>query len=131
MRIRALILLATLLASASVAHAKSPVQLAPTSDGSALLMVNKTQGNEQWVLSLDADNLVLTGNVFNLTGKPPTFFFCDVTFDPDQWTDPAEIRSETLMLTCQVAGGCATLPCTADWASLGGDITLPGSFFLP
>ena len=74
---------------------------------------------------------MLTGNVFNLTGKPPTFFFCDVTFDPDEWFDPADLRSETLTLTCQVAGGCTTLPCTADWAPLGSDITLPGSFFLP
>ena len=124
-------LLATLLAFASAAHAKSPVQLAPTSDGASLLMINKTQGNEQWVFALDADNLVLTGNVFDLSGKPPTFFFCDVVYDPDEWLDPAEISSETLTLTCRVAGGCTILPCESDWASLGGNIKLPGSFFLP
>ena len=133
MRIRVLVVLATLLASASVAHAKSPVQLAPMTDnnGDTVLMVNKTVGSEQWVLVLDADNGVLSGNVFDLSGKPPTFFFCDVNFDPDAWTVPAEIASETLTLTCQVAGGCTTLDCTSDWHSVGGGITLPGSFFLP
>jgi hypothetical protein len=133
MRIRVLVVLATLLASASVAHAKSPVQLAPSTDNNSetLLMVNKTQGTEQWVLVLDAEAGVLTGNVFDLTGKPPTFFACDVAFDPDEWTVPAEIASETLTLTCQVAGGCTTLDCTSDWHSVGADIALPGSFFLP
>jgi hypothetical protein len=118
-----------------LAHAKSPVQLAPTdvlqSDLSTVLMVNKTVGNEQWVLVLDADNLALTGNVFDLGGKPPTFFFCNVAFDPGEWFDPAEIASETLTLTCQVAGGCTTLPCTSDWHSVGPDISLSGTFFLP
>jgi len=125
MRIRVLVVLATLLASASVTHAKSPVQLAPMTDnnGDTVLMVNKTVGTEQWVLVLDADNGVLSGNVFDLSGKPPTFF--------DLWTVPAEISSETLTLTCQVAGGCTILDCTSDWHSAGADITLPGSFFLP
>jgi hypothetical protein len=138
MRFRALVLLAILLASAGVAHAKSPVQLAPTTDTNNLtnndltiLMVNKTVGSEQWVLVLDADDEILSGNVFDLTGKPPTFFFCDVSFSPDEWTVAGEISSETLTLTCQVAGGCTTLPCASDWQPVGGDITLPGSFFLP
>jgi hypothetical protein len=131
MRIRSLVAaLGVLLASATLAHSKSPTQLAPT-DISDYLMVNKTVGSEQWVLVLDADNNALTGNVFDLTGKPPTFFFCDVEFSPDDWVDVSEISSETLTFTCQVAGGCTTLPCTTDWHSVGGDITLPGSFFLP
>ena len=136
MRIRALgLAFIGVLASVAVAHAKSPVQLAPMGDNNnnidTVLLVNKTQGTEQWVLVLDADAGVLTGNVFDLSGKPPTFFYCDVAFDPDAWSDAADIRSETLTLTCQVAGGCTALPCTSDWTSVGADITLPGSFFLP
>jgi hypothetical protein len=133
MRLRALVFLAALLASAGVAHAKSPVQLAPTTDNNldTILMVNKTVGTEQWVLVLDAEAGVLTGNVFDLSGKPPTFFYCDVAFSPDLWSDASQISAETLTFTCQVAGGCTALDCSSDWHSVGADITLPGSFFLP
>jgi len=69
--------------------------------------------------------------VFDLTGKPPTFFFCDATFD-DNFFELADLASENVTFDCQVASGCAALPCEVEWHPIGGaPITLPGSFFLP
>ena len=125
-----LVALVLSLVVASVAYAKSPVQVMPDGFASTVL-VNKTVENEQWVIALDTDNAVLTGNVFDLTGKPPTFFFCDATFD-DNFVELADLASENVSFTCQIAGGCAALPCEAEWQQVGGPpITLPGSFFLP
>ena len=132
MRIRSsLVALVAVLAVTTVAHAKSPVQVSPDGFGSTVL-VNKTiAGKEQWVITLDTDNLTLTGNVFDLTGKPPTFFFCDVTLD-DNFFDLADLASENVTFDCQIASGCTALPCEVEWQPIGGaPITLPGSFFLP
>jgi hypothetical protein len=68
MRIRSsLAVLAAVLTFATVAHAKSPVQVMP--DGlESTVLINKQVNNEQWVITLDTDNATLTGNVFDLTG---------------------------------------------------------------
>jgi len=132
MRIRPfLVAFACLLMFADVARAKSPVQVVPDGFESTIL-VNKTiENQEQWVITLDTDNATLTGNVFDLTGKPPTFFFCDATFD-NNFVELADLASENVTFTCQVASSCAALPCTVEWQPIGGSpITLPGSFFLP
>ena len=123
-------LMAFLLVSVGSAHAKSPVQIAPDDN---TILVNKKVGAEQWVLALNLFDLTLTGNVFDLGGKPPTFFFCDVSF-PDDVSAPEDMAGQTLTLDCSSAHGCAALPCDPDteWQALGGaSITLPGSFFLP
>jgi hypothetical protein len=125
-----LVALAALVASAGAAHAKSAVQITP--DGSTIL-VNKQVGNEQWVLSLDLDNETLTGNVFDLTGKPPTFFACDV-FSDEGFFFAEDLQGQTLTFDCQVASGCSALPCDPDveWHALGvTPAPLPGEFFLP
>ena len=131
MRIRTpLAALAAVLTLATVAHAKSPVQIVPDGFGSTVL-VNKFVNNAQWVITLDTDNAILTGNVLDLNGNPPAFFFCDATFD-DNFFELADLASENVTFDCQVATGCAALPCETEWHPIGGaPITLPGSFFLP
>ena len=121
----------TLVFSAATASAKSPVQVVPDAIASDVLLVNKQVGNEQWVIQLNADEATLTGNVFDLSGKPPTFFACDVDFSPDEWVELADLASETLTLTCQVANGCTALPCEVEWQPLGTTPSIGGSFFLP
>ena len=122
--------LAMLVLSAGTAAAKSPIQIAPD-PSDTIILVNKQVGTEQWVISLDLDDQTLTGNVFDLSGKPPTFFSCFVSFDPDDPFEPEDLATETLTLDCRVAGGCAALPCEAEWQPLGTTPTIPGSFFLP
>ena len=121
---------AVLVASSATAFAKSPVQIAPD-PSDTIILVNKQVGTEQWVISLDLDDETLTGNVFDLSGKPPTFFSCTVDFSPDNFTSVAEIAAETLTLTCNVAGGCNALPCEVEGQPLGTTPTIGGSFFLP
>jgi hypothetical protein len=136
MRIRLFASLAVVavLASAASVHAKSPVQVTP--DDSAII-VNKTVGTgsnaEQWVLSLSLNDETLSGNVFEVSGAAPTFFFCDVD-SPDGFSEPQDLADQTLTFTCSIAAGCSALPCDPDteWHPLGGDPpTLPGTFFLP
>jgi hypothetical protein len=131
MRIASFILAIVALAmSAGAAHAKSPVQVTP--DDSAIL-VNKPVGTEQWVLSLSLDDETLSGNVFDSSGAPPTFFFCDADTD-DGFSEPEDLMGVTITFdNCVVAQGCTVLPCDPDieWHDLGSIPTLPGSFFLP
>jgi hypothetical protein len=131
MQIRSLaVLLALVLVSVGSAHAKSPVQITPDDN---TMLVSKKVGNEQWVLALNFFDQTVTGNVFDLGGKPPAFFFCDVS-SADGFSVPADLAGQTLTLDCSSASGCAALPCdpNTEWQALGGGvITLPGSFFLP
>ena len=131
MRIASFIVaLIALVATAGVAHAKSPVQFTP--GDATIILVNKPVGTEQWVLSFSLDDDTLTGNVFDTSGKPPTFFFCNV--DGDDTGDPADLSTETLtFIDCMVASGCSALPCdpAVEWHDLGSTPSLPGSFFLP
>ena len=131
MNIRSLAaVIAFLLVSLGSAHAKSPLEVTPDDN---TILVNKKVGAEQWVLALNLFDLTLTGNVFDLGGKPPTFFYCDVS-SPDDLGVPADLAGQTLTLDCSSATGCGALPCDpkTEWHALGGEpITLPGSFFLP
>jgi hypothetical protein len=133
MRIRVLgLAFVTVLACVGVAHAKSAVQINPDGD---FILVNKTVGNEQWVLALDTDLDRLFGNVFNTSGGAATFFSCDVNWsDGGVSGDVSDLSGQTATFDCSVASGCSTLPCDPDveWHAVGGAaITLPGSFFLP
>ena len=129
-RASSILVLVFLVVFTGTAFAKSPVQIAPdTTD--TIILVNKQVGTEQWVISLDLEDETLTGNVFDLSGKPPTFFSCTVDFSPDEWVEVADIATETLTLTCNVAGGCTALPCTTEWQPLGTTPSISGSFFLP
>jgi hypothetical protein len=131
MRIRAIAAaFAVVLAAAGSAHAKSAVQITPDE---VTILVNKfiAASNEQWVLALNLDDQTLSGNVFNLNPDvPATFFACDATFDPDEFVDLADLASETVTFNCEVASGCAGLPCES-WQPIASEIVLPGAFFLP
>jgi len=126
----ALVLLA---ASAGVAHAKSAVQVDPND---SFILVNKTVGSEQWVLTLSLDDQTLIGNVFETNGGAPTFFFCNTdTQDGFGFSEPGDLMGETIVFSdCEIAGGCTALPCDPDtqWTPLGTQpASLPGEFFLP
>lgn len=126
MRIRAFAAaFAVVLAAAGPVHAKSAVQI--TSDETKCL-VNKPVGTEQWVLVLDLDSETLTGNVFDTSGKPPTFFSCTAD-SVNGLAFPEDLVGDTVTLDCEVSD-CVTLPCT-QWHPLGTQIDLPGEFFLP
>jgi hypothetical protein len=129
MRTSSFVMLAVLLVAAGSAHAKSPVQVTPDE---TTIVVNKQVGNEQWVLAFNLFDQTLTGNVFDLGGNPPTFFFCDVD-SADGFGTPEELAGQTLTLDCSSAGSCAALPCNpiSEWHAVSGAITLPGEFFLP
>ena len=135
MRIASFVLAIVALAmSAGAAYAKSPVQVTP--DGS-IILVNKQLGTgataQQWVMSLDIDVDTLTGNVFETSGAPATFFSCDVTWSGDGIFDLTDLSSQTATFDCLVASGCSALPCDPDveWHALGSTPSLPGTFFLP
>ena len=131
MRIASFVLAVVALAmSAGAAHAKSAIQITPDTIGT-IILVNKPVGTEQWVLTLSLDDDTLIGNVFDTSGGNATFFSCLV--DGDDTGDPTDLPTETLTFTCQIASGCAALPCDQDveWHDLGSTPTLPGSFFLP
>lgn len=129
MRISTFVMLVLLLVAAAPVHAKSPVQVTPDE---TTIVVNKQVGNEQWVLAFNLFDQTLTGNVFDLGGNPPTFFFCDVD-SPDGFDIPADLAGQTLTLDCSSAGSCTVLPCNpiTEWHAVGTAITLPGEFFLP
>lgn len=97
-----------------------------TPDGHQVL-ISKDVGGERWAMNLDLNSGTLTGNVFFPDGSPPKFVWCertgtDGTFDPLA----GEVRYR-----CRGGDVCGGVPCTdAAWSDLG-EVSLPGSFFLP
>jgi len=129
--------LVLLVAAAGSAHAKSAVQVDPND---SFILVNKTVGSgtnaEQWVLTLSLDDQTLIGNVFEVNGGAPTFFFCNTdTADGFGFGEPEDLEGATIVFSdCEVAGGCTALPCDPDtqWTPLSTQpANLPGEFFLP
>ena len=128
-----IVVLVLLAASAGVAHAKSAVQVDPND---SFILVNKSVGSEQWVLTLSLDDQTLLGNVFESNGGAPTFFFCNTdTEDGFGFGEPSDLQGHMIVFSdCEVAGGCTALPCDPDtqWTPLGTQPgSLPGEFFLP
>jgi len=128
---------ALMLVAAGSAHAKSAVQIDPNDVN---ILVNKTVGSganaEQWVLTLNFDDSTLIGNVFQVNGGAPTFFFCNVDTSPDSGIlDETSLPGEMVVFSdCEIAGGCTALPCNPDtqWTPLATQpASLPGEFFLP
>ncbi len=106
----------------------------------SFILVNKTVGSganaEQWVLTLSLDDQTLLGNVFEVNGGAPTFFFCDTdTEDGFGFVEPEDLQGQTVVFSdCMIASGCSALPCNPDveWHPLGTQpASLPGEFFLP
>ena len=96
-----------------------------TPDGKQVL-ISKDVGSERWAISMNLDDGTVTGNVFR-PGAEPSFVWCERKGD-DGSLDPVngEIR-----YSCRGASPCDASPCeTSAWTTLG-DVSLPGSFFLP
>ncbi len=96
-----------------------------TPDGKQVL-ISKDVGSERWAISMNLEDGTVTGNVFR-PGAEPSFVWCERKGD-DGSLDPVngEIR-----YSCRGASPCDSSPCdTSEWSALG-DVSLPGSFFLP
>ena len=110
-----------LLAPAAVPSAG--VQVTP--DGVRTL-VSKDVNGERWAITANEDGTV-TGNVFRTDGGAPQFVWCERLGD-DGNPDPSAVQ---IRYSCSGAGTCSSLACPAgQWSEIG-DVTLPGSFFLP
>jgi hypothetical protein len=97
-----------------------------TSDGHRIL-ISKDVGQERWAMNLDLNDGTMTGNVFFPGGGPPKFVWCERKGD-DRSLDPVlgEIR-----YACRGAEVCQQAPCAdGGWATIG-EVSVPGSFFLP
>lgn len=97
-----------------------------TSDGHRIL-ISKDVGQERWAMNLDLNDGTMTGNVFFPGGGPPQFVWCERRGD-DGSLDPVlgEIR-----YSCKGADVCTEAPCAdGGWKTLG-EVSVPGSFFLP
>jgi hypothetical protein len=123
----AIILLAT-----SLVHAQNAPGVRITPDATAIL-VNKDVGNERWAITLNIDEDSfstgnVTGNVFRTDGDP-AFIYCE-WFDGDV----EDLANTTVSWDCFGADRCTNREtCTDDfeeWADLG-EVSLPGTFFLP
>ena len=120
-----LCVLAALGMGVTSARAQSAAGTRTTPDGKQVL-ISKDVGSERWAISMNLDDGTVTGNVFR-PGAEPSFVWCERTGD-DGSLDPidGEIR-----YACRGAAPCDASPCeTSAWTTLG-DVSLPGSFFLP
>ena len=105
------------------AHAQSGTRTTP--DG-ARTLISKDVGTERWAITRNPDQTV-TGNVFSSSGGDPKFVWCERTGD-DGNPDPSAVLID---YACSGADRCVAEPCTASEWSFIGNVTLPGSFFLP
>ena len=89
-------------------------------------LISKDVGSERWAITRNPDQTV-TGNVFSSSGGDPKFVWCERTGD-DGNPDPSAVLID---YACSGADRCVAEPCTASEWSFIGNVTLPGSFFLP
>ena len=89
-------------------------------------LISKDVGTERWAITRNPDQTV-TGNVFSSSGGDPKFVWCERTGD-DGNPDPSAVLID---YACSGADRCVAEPCTASEWSFIGNVTLPGSFFLP
>jgi hypothetical protein len=110
------------LVAAVPAHAQSGTRTTP--DGKQVL-ISKDVAAERWAITLDLNDGTVTGNVFRQDGDPQ-FVWCERRGEP--LGDPS---TTAIPFFCRGADRCASSPCSAtSWVDLG-DVSLPGSFFLP
>jgi subtilisin family serine protease len=106
--------------------AGQPSGLQITPDG-ARTLISKDVGAERWAITYNPDDDTVTGNVFSPGGGDPKFVWCERTGDngdPDPYTVQVDF-------TCSGADACESPSCPAgEWTQIG-QVTLPGSFFLP
>lgn len=109
----------------ALAPVSTSTGLQVTPDGLRTL-ISKDVGGERWAITENEDGTV-TGNVFRTDGGEPQFVWCERIAN-DGNPDPYE---EQITYRCSGAGTCGSLACPAgQWTTIG-DVTLPGSFFLP
>jgi subtilisin family serine protease len=103
----------------------SGLQIVP--DGSGRTLISKDVNGERWAITRNPDDGTVTGNVFLPAGGAPQFVWCQQTGD-DGDPDPYTVQID---FACSGADACAASSCPAsNWSALG-QVTLPGSFFLP
>ena len=120
-----LCVLAALGMGVTSARAQSAAGTRTTPDGKQVL-ISKDVGSERWAISMNLDDGTVTGNVFR-PGAEPSFVWCERTGD-DGNPDPSAVLID---YACSGADRCVAEPCTASEWSFIGNVTLPGSFFLP
>jgi len=81
--------------------------------GTAIL-VSKDVGGDRFAITQNVDG-TLTGNVFSAETGASTFLFCT----------PDNVGG----FSCAAAASCTTLPCTSQFTTIEGSITLPETFF--
>jgi subtilisin family serine protease len=116
---------ATARAAAAGGAGTTPSGLQITPDQKRTL-ISKDVGDQRWAITRNPDQTV-TGNVFSSSGDEPRFVWCERTGD-DGNPDPSAVQID---YACSGADRCLASPCTASEWSFIGDVTLPGSFFLP
>lgn len=104
------------IAVVTAAHAGSATQV--TRDQSATL-IDKTVGNEQWLIVYDYATGSVRGNVVIGSEDVPRFVDCD----------QVGATLETLSLACFAAAPCPSFPCGDDQWAFVGNVDLPRSFF--
>ena len=105
--------------------ASAQIQLTPDSQR---YLIQREVGAEQWAISYNFEDGTVTGNVFNTTGTPPQFIWCEIT-DIAYAADPS---SNQYTLDCFGSEACAAAPCDANaWSLVQAGIQLSGNFFLP
>jgi hypothetical protein len=119
------ILTVAVLVCATPAFAKSGVRLAPDD---LSILVSKDLGGQRWAISLNLGTenpFAVTGNVFQGEGEPG-FIYCQL-IDFSGTTD--DIANAQFTWSCFGNSRCEVDNCPG-WDFIG-NVSLPGSFFLP
>lgn len=120
----ALFLLSCSLAIPELTLAQAGTRTTP--DGRQVL-ISKDIGAERWAISVNLNDGTVTGNVFTPNGGDPKFVSCERVGD-DGSLEPS---SGEIRYRCFGADRCVASPCVeTSWTALG-EVSLPGSFFLP
>lgn len=90
-------------------------------------LISKDVGGERWAISTTGGTSIVTGNVYQPDGAAPVFLYC-VRTGSDGNPDPL---AEQIDFSCSIAGDCTSSSCPDGQWSPAGEVTLPGSFFLP
>ncbi|HEY8517686.1 MAG TPA: S8 family serine peptidase [Candidatus Binatia bacterium] len=93
----------------------------------ARTLISKDVGNERWAISYNPEDQTITGNVFDASGGPPKFVWCERTGD-DGNPDPYDVQID---FACSGADACTGSSCPVDDWTFIGEVPLPGSFLLP
>ncbi|MBI3769023.1 MAG: hypothetical protein HY271_11110 [Deltaproteobacteria bacterium] len=115
----------TLLVSATASIASSGgVQWSP--DG-VRLFAQKDVGGERWAITLNLDDLTLTGNVFFPDGRPPAFLWCD----PQGHSHDPNVANLILNYRCFGSDQAQFGFDSQDWTLISDQVALNATFFGP